>query len=122
MHHPDSHHGRLRTVFAALVAGVLISGCAQEPAKPKPPVIKYTTLHPANLPPYLQGTVGELAQRTNDEPYATATFGLVGGLRGTGDTTASLQVREWMTKQMIRHGYGSKLIPGYDKLGPERVL
>jgi hypothetical protein len=128
MHHPDSHH-RLRNlagvvlVAAAVGAGLFVTaGCQQKADAPKPPPQRYTELRDKDLPPFLQGTVGQLAERTNDEPYASATYGLVGRLRGTGDSTASLQVREWMLKQMIRHGYGSKLIPGYDKLGPERVL
>jgi hypothetical protein len=127
MHHPDSHR-RLRNVAgvllvsAAVGTGAFLTGCQQKAEAPKPPPQRYTELHDKDLPPFLQGTVGQLAERTNDEPYASATYGLVGRLRGTGDTTASLPVREWMVKQMVRHGYGSKLIPGYDKLGPERVL
>jgi hypothetical protein len=131
MHHPDSHRrlrrrrhfaGVLRSTAAAVGAGFLVAGCQQKAETPKPPPQRYTELRDKELPPFLQGTVGQLAERTNDEPYVSATYGLVGRLRGTGDTTASLQVREWMLKQMIRHGYGSKLIPGYDKIGPERVL
>jgi hypothetical protein len=126
MHHPDSHR-RLRRTFAgallcaAVGAGILISGC-QKAEAPKPPPQRYTELKDKDLPPFLQGTIGALAERTNDEPYRTASYGLVGWLRGTGDTTASLPVREWMVKQMVRHGYGSKLLPGFDKLGPERIL
>ena len=128
MHHPDSHRrlrklaGVLLVGAAAVGTGTFVTGCQQKAEAPKPPPQRYTELHDKDLPPFLQGTVGQLAERTNDEPYASATYGLVGRLRGTGDTTASLPVREWMVKQMVRHKYGSKLIPGYDKIGPERVL
>lgn len=127
MHHLDSHRrlrnfaGALLVVFAG-AAVAMMSGCAQEAPKPKPPPQRYTTLRDAQLPAFLKGTVGDLAERTNDEPYAASTYGLVGRLRGSGDTMASLPVRQWMVKQMVRHGYGSKLIPRYDKLGPERIL
>lgn len=127
MHHPDSHR-RLRKLAAgvllagATTVGLIAVGCATQQAKPKPPPQRYAQMPEKQLPPFLQGTVGQLAERTNDEPYAAATYGLVGNLRGTGDSTASLPVREWMVKQMVRHGYGSKLVPGYDKIGPERIL
>jgi hypothetical protein len=109
-------------LLVGVAAAFVFTGCTQKAEAPKPPPQRYTQLKPKELPPFLQGTVGELSERTNDEPYAVATYGLIGRLRGTGDSTASLQVREWMVKQMVRHGYGSKLIPGYDKLGPETIL
>ena len=47
-------------------------------------------------------------------------YGLVGRLHGTGDSFASTPVRAWMVREMVKHGFGSKLIPGSPQ--PESVL
>src|SRR3954462_15449366 len=109
---------------AALSAALVVPGCANEkPAGNKEAMIRYKDLgDKAGVPDVLKGTIYELTDRTNDEPYRTATYGLVGRLRGTGDSTVSLQVRQWMIKQMTQHGYGSKLQPGYETIGAEQIL
>jgi flagellar basal body P-ring protein FlgI len=127
MQHPARHH-RFRRLCAgaaaALATCALVPACSSEKPKQNAAVkINYADLgdKPA-VPAYMKGTIYDLTDRTNDEPYLTATYGLVSHLRGTGDSTASLQVRQWMVKQMARHGFGSKLIEGYQKLGPEEIL
>ena len=131
MHHLDSHHrpGRFRAALGALAATVALGlvatpGCQQEkPKENKFAKISYTDLgEKPNVPAFMKGTIWELTDRTNDEPYNSATYGLVGRLRDTGDATASLPVRQWMIKEMARHGYGDKLLPGYRNLGADQVL
>src|SRR5829696_5267920 len=104
MHHLDRPHLRGRiagALGAALSLALLAPGC--ETTKPKSnaaPKIVYPTLAPkSDVPEFMKGTIWELTERTNDEPYATASYGLVGRLRGTGDSTVSLPVRQWMIKQ-----------------------
>src|SRR3712207_6596628 len=131
MHHLERHpalrrHGR--SVGRALTAVVLSAaifavGCQKQAEQKVQPLVKYKELgKKENVPAFMQGTIWELTERTNDEPYVSASYGLVGRLRGTGDSTASLPVRQWMHKQMVRHGYGSKLVPGFDAIGAEQVL
>ena len=128
MHHPARPHLRRRRVACAigacLTAALLAPGC--ETTKPKANTavkITYPTLAPkSDVPEFVKGSVWELTERTNDEPYATASYGLVARLRGTGDSTVSLPVRQWMIKQMTRHQYGSRLLDEYKNIGAETIL
>ena len=129
MHHLDSHlRFRFRATFGALAAtlalGLVLPGCKQEqPQENKLARINYSELgEKPDVPAFMKGTIWELTDRTNDEAYNSATYGLVGRLRDTGDAMASLPVRQWMIKEMARHGYGDKLLPGYRNLGAEQVL
>lgn len=76
----------------------------------------------ANLPEFMQGTVQERAVLGNTEPYNVSNYGLVGQLRGTGDTTASNVVRQYMVKEMARRGFGDSLVPGFGSVNPGDVL
>src|SRR5688500_1167885 len=88
---------RLRFLSAALGAAAAIAvalplgGCSSK-VKPgnKEFDIRYQDLGvKKDVPPYMKGTIWELTNRTNDEPYPVAGYALVGRLRGTGDSTAS---------------------------------
>ena len=126
MQHPARHPGLRHAVTglaacAALACAVMVGCQKQEPA-PKP-FVSYVDLGAKpDVPPYMKGTIWELTNRTNDEPYAIASYGLVSRLRGTGDTTMSLPVRQWMHKQMARHGVGSTRLQGYTQGGAEAIL
>src|SRR5687768_5719854 len=128
--HNLARHLRLRNVLAgacaALSVFLLIPGCSNQKPKERSALkIRYATMEKRpDVPTIFKGTIWETTTRTNDESYVSAPYGLVGRLRGTGDTTASLQVRQWMIKQMVRHGYGSKLLQhqGYDRIAAEMVL
>src|SRR5688500_10865508 len=129
MHHPARHLAALRhrragrALAAALSAALLAAGCQKQPEQKVQPLIKYPELaKKENVPEFMRGSIWELTERTNDEPYVAASYGLVGRLRGTGDSTASLPVRRWMEKEMVRHGYGSKLQPGFEHVGAEQIL
>src|SRR4051794_33390840 len=105
-----------------LGAGVLAFvgfGCAPEEA-PKP-VVKYENLGPRKVPEFLKGTILERADLLNTEPYDVSSFGLVANLRETGDCAASTAVREYMTKQMLKHQFGAAH-SSVEDLGPQRVL
>ena len=81
-------------------------GCSQ--SKPKPKIAaRYQDVGPKkNLPPYLKGSIFELTELANQHPYPISSYGLVGQLRGTGDTDAPAAVRQWMIKEMVRRGFG----------------
>ncbi|MDB5294256.1 MAG: flgI [Phycisphaerales bacterium] len=49
-------------------------------------------------------------------------FGLVCQLRGTGDSTASNVVRQYMIKELARHGFGDTRVPGFERVNPTDVL
>lgn len=110
---------------AALSAGgFALTGCTSS-TKQAAPVTRYAELPPAaNLPPFMQNSVEEraLVVPGSQEPFNVSSYGLVGQLRGTGDTTASNIVRQYMIKEMARHGFGDALIPGYKKVTPGDVL
>src|SRR5947209_17098098 len=79
---------------AALALGVL-SGCKLDTQKPTLPPPKYPNRGPdANLPAYLRGTVKDLILVGNTGGFPVSSYGLVTGLRGTGDTTAPTIVRD----------------------------
>jgi hypothetical protein len=130
--HPAARRARLRlpaavTLGATLAASFLLpplAGCKSEVKQENAQIkIRYPELpKKEDVPPYMKGTIWEVTTRTNDEPWPVASYGLVGRLRGTGDSTASLPVRQWMVKQMARHGYGSKLLEDYKNISAEQVL
>ena len=108
-------------VWAACAAG-LLAGCAKnEPEKPRRPIYSNIGLRP-NLPAYLKDTVLERADLSNTGPLAVSSFGLVVNLRYSGDSQAPTAVRDWMVKEMVRHGWGSARMPEYKDMSPDRVL
>ena len=70
----------------------------------------------------MHNTIWEKVDVGNTQKYQVTGFGLVVNLDNTGDTTAPTAVREYVIKLMLKHGYGSKLNPGYENQSPERVL
>ena len=106
-----------------LTAGMMLSlavGCG--PTKPvEPPKPEYSDLGPKEVPDFLKGTIWQLTDLANASPLRVSGFGLVVNLDGTGDTRAPNTVREYMIKQMQKHGFGSSMA-GLRTLGPEQVL
>lgn len=126
--HTTARHPRIRLAAAALGAACAMAlplvgcktGASQENAALK---VRYPELGARpDVPAYMKGTIWEQTNLTNNEDFCTASYALVGRLRGTGDSTASLPVRQWMIQQMTRHGYGSKLLPGYQNISPDQIL
>lgn len=115
------HRSLMRTVALALT--VAIVGCTEPPKQvAKPITTPYVNLPAKEVPEFLRGTIWEQVDIGNAGPMLVSGYGLVVGLNGTGDTRAPNVVREYMIKQMQKHGFGSTMIPGYEKLTPEQVL
>ncbi len=121
-----SLRGALRLSLAAGVAMAAVgAGCGKKKVDEKlqMPPSRYTDMGPKkDVPDYLKGTIYERVELANREPYPVSAYGLVGRLRGTGDTFAPTPVRSWMIKEMVKHGFGSRLIPGFENIQPEDAL
>jgi hypothetical protein len=104
----------------ALLAFAALPGCMERPqrAELRP---HYATLGLREVPDYLKGTVYEQVDVEGTEGARVAGYALVGRLRGTGDSTAPAVVRQFMLKEMVKHGFGSSQI-GYKGVQPEDVL
>ena len=74
------------------------------------------------VPDYMKGSVFQFVELANADAYPVSSYGLVGRLRGTGDSTAPSAVREWMIREMTRRGFGNRQIPGYGNIGAGDVL
>ncbi|HEX8322378.1 MAG TPA: flagellar basal body P-ring protein FlgI [Tepidisphaeraceae bacterium] len=106
--------------IAAVAVVSVVAGCA--PTKPvEPPKSNYSDLGPKEVPDFLKQTVWQQVDLANASPLRVSGFGLVVNLDGTGDTRAPNPVREYMMKQMQKHGFGSSTA-GLRTLGPEQVL
>jgi flagellar basal body P-ring protein FlgI len=109
---------RLTLCAAGLLA---LTGCPK-PEAPPTPKSRHPTVGPdTTLPVYLKGTVKDLTLVANTGVFPVSSYGLVTGLRGTGDSTAPSLVREWMLKEMTRHGLGRSSL-GFENLTPEQLL
>lgn len=98
-----------------------VASCA--PVAPPPaPKSPYVDLGPKPVPDFMKGTIWEQTDLANSSPARISGYGLVVNLDGTGDTRAPNPVRDYMIKQMQKHGFGSSVQPGFEKLGPEQVL
>jgi hypothetical protein len=106
----------------ALLALSVSAGCKSYVQQPEVIPSRYATMPPREVPEVLRGTILEIADLADTEPRQVSGYGLVVNLDGTGDTTAPNLVREYMLKQMVKRGFGSKNLPGFEGLSPERVL
>src|SRR5947209_1456390 len=106
--------------LAAALLGV--AGCSAYKTAPPAPPIKYVS-HPAdpNLPVFLKGTIQDLTIVGNTGNFPVTNWGLVVGLRGTGDSTCPTLVRDWMLKEMRVHYLGSAS-GSYGHITPEDML
>ncbi len=114
---------RLLLTCIAGMALVMLAGCT-ETGRPSTtmPVSRYQSQGLRKVPEYLQGTIYERADVRETTAYAVSGYGLVAGLRGTGDNSAIPQlVREYMIKEMRRGGFGSENM-GTQDTGPETIL
>src|ERR1700716_3292485 len=109
--------------IAALCAGGIaaLTGCPK-PVAPAKPMVRYPTLGAdSKLPEYLKGTIKEMPIGQNTGTFPVSSWGLVTELRRTGDTTAPTVVREWMIKEMQRHGFGMAS-KGYANVTSDQML
>ncbi|MBC7785704.1 MAG: flagellar basal body P-ring protein FlgI [Burkholderiales bacterium] len=123
--------GILRRIIASLIAPrpqafllvaglVACTGCYTRPADPKK--VEMPSLPPKEVAEFLKGTIWQYSDLTNSEPMRVSGYGLVVNLSGTGDTRAPNTVREYMVKEMQKHGFGNPVQIGFERLGPEQVL
>ena len=108
---------------AALLASFLVSvGCSTRKKAPAP-VTRYQALPPKEVPAFLRGTIFERSDLVDLDPLVISGFGLVVNLEGTGDNTqVPTPVRTYMVREMVKRGFGSKLLPGFERTSPEDVL
>lgn len=115
--------GSIRTsgiLVLGLVAFAALPGCTEKPKKAAM-VERYPTLGIRKVPDYLKGTVYEQVDVEGTEGARVAGYGLVGRLRGTGDSTAPAVVRQYMLKEMVKHGFGRRQL-GMGGVKPEDLL
>jgi hypothetical protein len=113
----------LRAAGTAASAFLLIglTSCAETPVKPKPP--RYPQIGKRSVPPFMEGTLYQVTNLENDQPFLVSGWGLVVNLDGTGGSRQlSNNVKAFMIKEMARKGFGSKLIAEYEKMPPEQIL
>jgi hypothetical protein len=112
----------MRSSIGALSAVLLsaVVGCG--PTKPvEPPKPTYSDLGAKEVPDFLKYTVWQQTDLANSSPIRVSGYGLVVNLDGTGDTRAPNTIRDYMIKQMQKHGFGSSMT-GLHTLAPEQVL
>ncbi len=112
---------RLLAILGTVCLVVAFAGCADKPVK------KFAQRYPnrgpkPGIPSYLAGSILERTDLGNVEAFPISSYGLVGQLDGTGDSTAPQNVRLWMLNQMSKHGWGNPLISGYSHVYPRQVL
>ncbi|MGA2498161.1 MAG: flagellar basal body P-ring protein FlgI [Tepidisphaeraceae bacterium] len=122
--HPSCSPRRL-VLWSVLAAAIFVCvGCMDDDTpKREPPKPAHPTLPPrTNVPAFLKGTIYELTDSSNKEPYLVSGYGLVVGLADTGNNRGTpLAVRNFMIDEMVRHGFGS-INMGLNKMPPERIL
>ncbi|MGE5610306.1 MAG: flagellar basal body P-ring protein FlgI [Bacillota bacterium] len=115
----------LRSACVAALLGVaLVGGCSSDgPKKDAPPPPRYPTLPPKeNLPAYMKGTIFEVTDVGNKEPYLVSGYGLIVGLANTGNNFGVPRaVQNYMIDEMVRHGFGSQ-DDRLRQLKPEAIL
>lgn len=118
------HRRRIVAALTAALSVALLGGCVNPfKLKPEKPVVRYTALPPRNVPDYLRGTIYERVDLMDVQPQLVSGFGLVVNLENTGDNQqVPTAVREYMLREMVKRGFGSKLTPGFERTNPEEVL
>ena len=127
MHPSDRQLGfrivlRAATVCAAFMALVGCGSTSKPKAAPtRPP--RYATLPPRQVPEFLKDTIFERCDVIDTEPKLISGFGVVARLNNTADNTlVPTTVRNYIIREMVKHGFGSKLQPGFEEMQPEEML
>jgi hypothetical protein len=112
----------LGALSVAAGAAALSTGCIEK--KAPAPMVRYQTLPPKQVPAFLKDTVLERVNLVDSQPLPLSGYGIVSRLKGTGDNKQlPTAVRDYMIKQLVRNGIGSKLQPPpYDTMSPEDML
>src|SRR5688500_853732 len=114
---------RAVSVCAAALLLLAPAGCFKQTIVQQPTPARYASLPgPTDMPLFMTGSIYERAVAENYTPHEISSFALVGQLRGTGDTSAANSIRQYMIKEMHRHGFGSPTNPIYGSIYPADVL
>ncbi len=110
--------------LGAIVLIPLLGGAGCESAEPTTRPARYEDIGLRAVPDYLRGSLLEVTEIQNTEPFAVDSYGLVVGLSGTGGNDRLPQVvRNYMLDDMFRHGLGTLSgDPQWKDLTPERVM
>jgi hypothetical protein len=100
------------------VVGLSTSCTHKPPPKAEP---RYQTLPLKTVPAFMKGTLFERTDVLATQQAPVNAYGLVARLRNTGDSTAPTAVREWMTGQMVKRGFG-QAHRGLGEYNPEDML
>ncbi len=112
---------RMAAWVGACGALVGLAGCRVEPPKAAAP--KYVNLGLRPEPDFMKGTLDELVNIENDNPFLVSGWGLVVNLNGTGGSDQlSNNLKAFMGKQLEAKGFGRKVSPELTSITPERVL
>jgi hypothetical protein len=109
--------------MAGMLAALSLSaGCSVNQPKPPPP--KMVNLPPrAGLPEFMKGTLYEVTNLENDNPFLVSGWGLVVNLNGTGGSDQiSNNLKAFMAKELEAKGFGRKVSPTLKSITPELVL
>ncbi|HTW95577.1 MAG TPA: flagellar basal body P-ring protein FlgI, partial [Tepidisphaeraceae bacterium] len=99
------------------------SGCNVQQPAPKPPVVYPDLGYRPHIPSFMKGTIYEVADVENDDPYSLTAYSLVVNLQGTGDNSNLPRVvRDALLKRIQLAGFGSANDPNYFNLKPDDVL
>jgi hypothetical protein len=115
----------MASALVVVALSLLACGCGDtKPATTQPGGgTRYPSQGPRAVPDYFKDTVLHRANTENVEPFLVSGYGMVAGLRGTGDSSnLPTLVREHMLKELARHGYGTHRTPGLADISPEQVL
>jgi hypothetical protein len=108
-------------VGAAIGVGVV--GCAGKKDKNKPVVVsRYPTLQPRAVPDYLNDTILQKTDLLDTGPFMVSAYGLIANLQNTGGGPYPTRVRDYMVKEMVKHGFGSRNNDEFYKIKPEFAL
>lgn len=100
-----------------LVLGMV--GCTtQEPPKA---TVRYPTRPAKKVPDFMKGTIYEFTDLESSQPFPVSGWGLVVNLRGTGDSRAPSYVRDFIIRDLTKHGYGMRS-QGLEDLSPTAML
>src|SRR5688500_1049948 len=106
-----------RGLVTAFVVGAICAGCSRgKRDEPQAQIATYDRFQTRKVPDFMKGSLYERMDLHFTEPLVISGYGLVKLPEPTGDSTAPLPVREYMLREMMKHGFGSYRIPGYENM------
>jgi hypothetical protein len=109
-------------VIVLLMTAAVVVGCTRT-VTPEPPMSRYEDRGAKQVPEFMKGTIFERVDLENTDPFPVSGYGLVHLPYGGGDNTAiPTSVRQYMLREMIKRGFGSKMRPEFERMRPEEML